>query len=179
MPQPSSPQQKQQQQGRRRRPPSRYGVGLQEKQSLKKIFGIRDEQLKKYYNKALKVKGQTGQTLITLLERRLDNAIFRAGFAQTRPQARQMTTHRLFSVNGKPVDVPSYSLKKGDKVTVRKSKQGKSYFSSFDKRMQNYQSPSWILTNPEEFGFTVTAPPTYEEANIGIDVRVVVEFFAR
>lgn len=179
MPQPSSPQQKQQQQGRRRRPQSRYGVGLQEKQSLKKIFGLRDEQLKKYYNKALKVKGQTGQTLVTLLERRLDNAIFRAGFAQTRPQARQMTTHRLFAVNGKPVDVPSYSLKPGDKVSVRKSKQGKSYFSSFDKRMQNHDSPSWILTNPEEFGFTVTTLPTFEEANIGIDVRVVVEFFAR
>jgi len=90
-----------------------------------------------------------------------------------------MTTHRLFAVNGKPVDVPSYSLKPGDKVTVRTSKQGKSYFSSFDKRMQNFVAPSWILTNPEEFGFTVTTTPTYEEANIGIDVRVVVEFFAR
>jgi small subunit ribosomal protein S4 len=180
MPQPS-PQQKpqQQQQGRRRRPQSRYGVGLQEKQGLKKIFGLREEQLKKYYERALKVKGQTGPTLISLLERRLDNAIFRAGFAQTRPQARQMTTHRLFAVNGKPVDVPSYSLKPGDVVSVRKSKQGKSYFSSFDKRMQNSTAPSWILNNPEEFGFKVTSIPSYEEANLGVDVRVVVEFFAR
>ncbi|HLC49356.1 MAG TPA: 30S ribosomal protein S4 [Candidatus Andersenbacteria bacterium] len=179
MPQPSNPQQKQQQQGRRRRPQSRYGVGLQEKQSLKKIFGLREEQLKRYYKQALKFKGQTGPTLIALLERRLDNAIFRSGFAQTRPQARQMTTHRLFTVNGQPVDVPSYSLKPGDVVAVRESKRAKSYFSSFDKRMQNHQSPSWILVNPEAFGFTVTAAPSYEEANVGVDVRVVVEFFAR
>ncbi len=185
MPQPTTttatPQQKQQQQqkGRRRRPPSRYGIGLQEKQTLKKIFGLREEQLKRYYTRALKFKGQTGPTLITLLERRLDNAIFRSGFAQTRPQARQMTTHRLFTVNGKAVDVPSYSLKKGDVVAVRESKRVKSYFSSFEKRMQNADSPSWILVNPQEFSFTVTATPTYEEANVGVDVRVVVEFFAR
>lgn len=152
---------------------------MQEKQSLKNIFGLREEQLKKYYKQALTVKGQTGPTLVTLLERRLDNAIFRAGFAQTRPQARQMTTHRLFAVNGKPVDIPSYSLKTGDVVTVLKSKQGKSYFSSFEKRMQNHQSPSWILAKPEEFGFSITSIPSYEEANIGIDVRLVVEFFAR
>lgn len=184
MPQPSqtaTPQQKQQQQqkGRRRRPQSRYGVGLQEKQSLKKIFGLREEQLKRYYKQALKFKGQTGPTLITLLERRLDNAIFRAGFAQTRPQSRQMTTHRLFAVNGTPVDVPSYSLKPGDVVSVRESKRAKAYFSSFEKRMQNADSPSWILVNPQEFSFKVTTTPSYEEANVGVDVRAVVEFFAR
>lgn len=179
MPQPSSPQQKQQQQGRRRRPQSRYGIGLQEKQSLKKMFGLREEQLKRYYERALKFKGQTGPTLITLLESRLDNAIFRSGFAQTRPQARQMTTHRLFTVNGKAVDVPSYSLKTGDVVSVRESKRAKSYFSSFEKRMQNPNSPSWILVNPAEFSFTVTTAPSYEEANVGVDLRLVVEFFAR
>lgn len=184
MPQPSptTPQQQrpqQQQQGRRRRPQSRYGVGLKEKQELKKMFGLREEQLKRYYQRALKFKGQTGPTLITLLERRLDNAIFRAGFAQTRPQARQMTTHRLFAVNGTPVDVPSYSLKEGDIVSVREGKRGKSYFSSFEKRMQNTNTPSWILVNPQEFSFKVTTKPSYEEANVGVDVRVVVEFFAR
>ncbi len=177
MPQPPTTQQKQQ--GRRRRPQSRYGVGLQEKQGLKKMFGLREEQLKRYYKQALKVKGETGPTLVTLLERRLDNAVYRAGFAQTRAQARQMTTHRLFTVNGKAVDVPSYSLKSGDKVAVRESKKGKSFFTSFDKRMQNYQGPSWIIINPAEYGFTVASAPSYEEANIGVDMRVVVEFFAR
>lgn len=169
----------QQQQRGRRKQVSRYGSQLAEKQNLKKLFGIREEQLSKYYKHALKFRGQTGPTLISMLERRLDNAIFRSGFAQTRPQARQMSTHRLFAVNGQPVDVPSYSLKVGDVVSVRESKRAKAYFTTFDKRMQNASTPSWILVNPAEFSFKVTALPSYEEANVGVDIRAVVEFFAR
>ena len=168
-----------QQQQRRRRQVSRYGAGLAEKQTLKNVFGLREEQLRRYYQHALKFRGQTGPTLISLLERRLDNAIFRAGFAQTRPQARQMATHRLFAVNGRAVDVPSYSLQEGDVVSVLPNKQKKAYFSSFEKRMQNVDTPSWILVNAPEFSFKVTGVPSYEEANIGVDVRAVVEFFAR
>lgn len=162
-----------------RRQKSRYGTQLQEKQDLKKLFGLREEQLFRYYERALKFRGQTGPTLVSMLERRLDNAIFRAGFAQTRAQARQMATHRLFAVNSQPVDIPSYSLKVGDVVSIREGKRGKSYFSSFEKRMQNVNSPSWILINPQEFSFKVTALPSFEEANVGIDIRAVVEFFAR
>lgn len=176
-PQPShNPQQSQ---SRRRRSKSRYGTQLQEKQDLKKTFGIREEQLRRYYREASAQSGETGRSLIELLERRLDNAVFRTGLAQTRSQARQMSTHRFFAVNGRPVDVPSYSLKPGDVVTVRDGKRSKSYFSNFDKRMQNVRTPSWISVNPEEFSFTVTALPTYEEANLGIDIRAIVEFFAR
>lgn len=177
MPSPA-PQQKTQQRGKRRQV-SRYGSQLKEKQDLKKLFGLREEQLTRYYERALKFKGQTGPTLVSLLERRLDNAIFRAGFAQTRPQARQMATHRLLAVNGRPVDVPSYSLKVGDVVSVREGKRAKAYFTTFEKRMQNVNAPSWILINPQEFSFTVTALPSYEEANVGADIRAVVEFFAR
>ena len=168
----------QRQQGRRPRQKSRYGQQLSEKQNLKELFGIRDGQLRKYYAQALKTRGQTGPMLISLLERRLDNAIFRAGFAQTRPQARQMATHRLFAVNGRAVDVPSYELKTGDVVSLRESKRNKSYFSSFEKRMQNASTPSWILINPEEFSFKVQSLPAYEEANVGVDIRAVLEFFA-
>lgn len=168
----------QQQRGRRKQV-SRYGSQLKEKQDLKKLFGLREEQLHRYYERALKFKGQTGPTLVSMLERRLDNAIFRSGFAQTRPQARQMATHRLFAVNGKPVDVPSYSLKIGDVVSVREGKKSKAYFTNFEKRMQNVQAPSWVLINPEEFSFKVTNIPSFEEANVGVDIRAVVEFFAR
>ena len=168
----------QRQQGRRPRQQSRYGQQLREKQNLKELFGIRDGQLKKYYKQALRVQGQTGPMLISLLERRLDNAIFRAGFAQTRPQARQMSTHRLFAVNGKAVDVPSYELKAGDVVSVRDNKRSKSYFSQFEKRMQNTSTPSWILINPEEFSFKIQSLPAFEEANVGVDIRAVLEFFA-
>ena len=178
-PNPNPAAQKRQPQGRRPRPKSRYGASLSEKQNLKNIFGIREEQLRKYYRQAQKSRGQTGSMLISFLERRLDNAIFRAGFAQTRPQSRQMATHRLFTVNGKPVDVPSYSLKVGDVVAVKENKKGKAYFSSFEKRMQNANTPSWILLDPASFSFTVKAMPDLEEANLGIDIRAVVEFFAR
>ncbi len=90
-----------------------------------------------------------------------------------------MATHRLFTVNGRPVDIPSYSLRVGDVVAVKESKRGKSYFTSFEKRMQNASSPSWILIDPAAFSFKVTALPDAAEANLGIDIRAVVEFFAR
>ena len=170
--------QQQRQQGRRPRQKSRYGQQLSEKQNLKNLFGIRDGQLRKYYTQALRVQGQTGPMLISLLERRLDNAIFRAGFAETRPQARQMATHRLFAVNGRAVDVPSYELKIGDVVSVKENKRNKAYFSNFEKKMQNVSTPSWILANPEEFSFKVQSLPSFDEANVGVDVRAVLEFFA-
>lgn len=168
----------QRQQGRRPRQQSRYGQQLREKQNLKQLFGIRDGQLRAYYADALKTKGQTGPMLVSLLERRLDNAIFRSGFAQSRPQARQMATHRLFTVNGRAVDVPSYELKAGDVVAVKENKRSKSYFSNFEQRMQNVSAPSWMLINPEQFNFTVKSLPSLEEANLGVDLRAVLEFFA-
>lgn len=180
MPAPTSqqPQQKQKQ-NVRRRPKTRYGTQLQEKQQLKEIYGLREEQLRKYYRDALKNTQQTGPYLISLLERRLDNAIFRAGFAQTRPQARQIASHSLLTVNGHPVTIPSIRLKKGDVVSVKETKRAKSHFTNFDKRMQNVRPPDWIQINPAEFSFTVTGEPTAEEANIGVDIRAVLEVFTR
>ncbi len=175
---PQNPQQRQQQQKRRKRK-SRYGGQLQEKQDLKKLFGIREEQLKRYYREARSNVSETGPTLISLLERRLDNAIFRAGFADTRAQARQMSTHRLFAINGRSVDVPSQQLRPGDVVTVREGKRKKSYFTNFDKKLQNVNPPSWIELSPEAYSFTIKALPTVEEANLGVDIRAIVEFFAR
>jgi small subunit ribosomal protein S4 len=90
-----------------------------------------------------------------------------------------MATHRLFNVNGRAVDVPSYQLKPGDVVSVREAKQKKSYFASFDKKMQNASTPSWILLNPEAYSFSVKAVPSFDEANVGVDIRAVLEFFAR
>jgi len=135
--------------------------------------------LRKYYKKAQKASNETGPALVTLLERRLDNAIFRAGLAETRPQARQMASHRLFEVNGRPVNIPSYDLRPKDVVTIRENKRDKSYFKSFEKRMQNAQPPSWLAFSAKDYGFTVVDVPTYEEANIGIDIRSIVEYFAR
>lgn len=162
-----------------RRNVSRYGTQLKEKQTLKEMFGVRERQLRRYYQIAQRVRGETGPHLISLLERRLDNAVFRAGFAATRPQARQMTTHGLFAINDRRVDVPSYSLKPGDIVSIKTSKRGKSYFTNLAKRLQNVHPPDWITLDPENFAFRVTAQPEGEVSSIGVDIRAIVELFAR
>lgn len=166
-------------QRRNRRPKSRYGIQLEEKQNLKSIYGIRDKQLKIYYEQAQKLTGETGPQLIKTLESRLDNAIYRAGLAETRKQARQMVSHGYFEVNGRPVNIPSIKLKTKDNVTVKKSKQNKYYFTNFEKRMQNAQVPDWILLDVENYGFTIAAEPSYDEATIGISVQEIVELLAR
>ncbi len=171
--------QRQQQQHQRRRNKTRFGTQVSEKKQLKEIYGIREEQLRKYYRDALKNKQQTGPYLVSLLESRLDNAIYRSGFAQTRPQARQMASHSLFAVNGRGVTIPSIRLKKGDVISVKTTKRGKSHFSNFEKRMQNVRPPEWLTINPTEYSFTVIGSPTMEEAGIGVDIRAVIEMFTR
>ena len=164
-----------------RRPPkkSQYGLQLEEKQNLKGLYGIREEQLRRYYEQALRSPNETGPMMISLLERRLDNAIYRAGFAGTRKQARQMSTHGLFTVNGTSTDVPSYRLTKNDLVQIKESKRAKEFFSNFDKRMQNVQTPNWMAIEIDDFGFRVTSEPTAEEANTGLHVQSVVEHLSR
>lgn len=158
---------------------SQYGLQLREKQQLKGIYGLRDEQLRRYYRQARQAAGDAGSVLIQLLELRLDNAIFRAGFAETRHQARQMASHRFFLVNGRAITVPSFGLAVGDVVTVKESKRGKSYFTSFEKRMQNAALPGWLALDVAAYGFKVTGLPTPQEANVGVHTQAVIEFLAR
>lgn len=173
------PGQSPQRMGRRPRRRSRFGVQFAEKQNLKQIFGVRDRQLKRYFVEARRAKEETGPRLVWLLERRLDNAVYRAGLAETRPQARQMVSHRLLTVNDQTVNIASYSLKKGDVVAVKESKRKKAYFTNFQKRMQNVRPPSWIIVNPKTYSFEIVGEPTAEEAALGVDMRAVVELFAR
>ena len=163
----------------RRRQKSRYGTQMEEKQNLKKIYGIREEQLRHYFSQAQRSSQETGLFLVSLLERRLDNAVFRAGWAPTRPAARQMSSHRLLLVNGHPVTVPSISLRVGDVVSVKENKRTKPLFENFMMKLQNVHLPSWIELMPQEFSFKVTALPTMEEAQLGVDIRAIVEYFAR
>src|SRR3989344_438204 len=159
---------------------SRYSVQLEEKQNLKRGFGLREEQLKRYYREAVaKRDAESGPYLIELLERRLDNALFRAGVAATRPQARQMASHRLITVNGRVVNIPSFRLKAGDVVTVKESKRAKAYFTTYEKRMQNVQPPAWIELDNKNFSFKITGRPVPEEAKLAIDAQAVVELLSR
>ncbi len=163
----------------RRSRKSRYGVELEEKRNLKEIFGLRDEQLKKYFREARRGQKIVGPALVGLLERRLDNAIYRSGIAETRKQARQMASHGIFSVNGRGVNIPSYSLRNGDVVSVKESKKGLSYFTNFEKKMQGAEPPAWIKTDMKSFGFRVEGEPTMEEAKIGVDIQAIVELLSR
>lgn len=166
-------------QQRRRRQVSRYGSQMAEKQQLKEIFSVRETQLKNYYLKAKRSKGRTGAELLGALERRIDNAVFRAGFAVTRPASRQMVSHGYFIVNGKVTNVASYSLKPGDVVSIKETKRKKSHFLTFPKSLQNVTPPAWIVLDPEAFSFRITALPQPEDSPVGVDIQAVVEFFAR
>lgn len=167
--------------GRRGRPRrlSRYATQLHEKQTLKTLYGIRDEQLRVYFRRARRATGETGPNLISLLERRLDNAVYRAGLALTRGQARQLATHGMFYVNGRRVDIPSYQLKEGDFVSVKEGKRGKAVFANFEKRMQNVKPPSWLTLDVPRYAFKVITIPEGEHATAGVDTQAVVEFLAR
>lgn len=169
---------RQQSRGRRRQK-SRFGTQMEEKQNLKAIYGIREGQLRRYYQEALKAGGQTGPTIITLLEQRLDNVLYRGGFAETRKASRQMATHGHVQINGRAVDVPSVRLLPGDVITIKESKRKKKLYENWQKHLQNVSTPSWLVIDPEQYSLKVTAAPTADEANIGIDIRAVVEYFAR
>lgn len=164
---------------RRRRNRSRFAEQMQEKQTLKGLYRIREEQLRRYYREAQRQSEETGPSMVSLLEHRLDNAIFRAGFAETRGQARQLASHRFFEVNGRACDVPSRHLRPGDVVTVRETKRGGALFANFEKRLQNVALPSWLKLDPAGFSFSIANTATSEEANVGVDMRAIVEYFAR
>jgi len=152
---------------------------MEEKQNLKKLYSVQEAQLRRYYKEAQKSDEETGPQLVSLLEQRLDNALYRAGFSETRRAARQLASHRHVEVNGQPVTVPSIRLRSGDVVTVRDSKRGKPLYSNFEKRLQNVVTPSWMTLDPANFSFKVTGAPTADEAAIGVDMRSIVEYFAR
>lgn len=164
---------------RRRRQLSRFGTQMAEKQNLKEIYGLRENQLRRYYAEALKGRHETGPRIIQLLELRLDNALYRAGFCPTRAAARQLASHGLVEVNGRSVNIPSLRLSPGDVVRIKESKRKSVLFDNFAKRLQNVALPSWLTLDPVSFAFSVITEPTPEEATIGVDIRSVVEFFAR
>ena len=163
--------------GRRNR--SRFALQMEEKQNLKLRYGIREEQLTNYFRQAQRASEQTGDALIKLLELRLDNAVFRAGFAVTRAAARQMCSHRMFEVNNHPVTIPSRALRVGDVITLRENKRGKPLFANFQKSLQNASVAPWLEIDAEDFSFTVASDPEAKEAAIGMNIRVVVEYFSR
>ncbi len=158
---------------------SPYGIQLREKQKAKRFYNVMERQFRNYYTKAMTQKGNTGETLIRFLEMRLDNAIYRLGFASTRRQARQMVNHALFEVNGKKVNIPSYQVRVGDEITIRENKKNKIIFENLGERLAKHDAPTWLHTDAAELSGKITSVPEGEELKQPFDTKLIVEFYSR
>ena len=162
----------------RRRKPSNYAIALLEKQKIKYYYGLRERQLRRYFEAAKGMQGNTGEQFLMLCERRLDNVIRRAGFADTRPQARQGASHGHFQVNGRTVTVPSIRINAGDVISVRNRPNLKTLYGSLlDSGSTN--DADWIDVDTDNLSATVTALPTAEDVSLPVDVGKVVVFLSR
>jgi len=162
----------------RRRKPSNYALALLEKQKIKYYYGLRERQLRLYFGTAKRMQGNTGEQLLVLCERRLDNMIRRAGFADTRPQARQGAAHGHFQVNGRTVTVPSIRINAGDVISVRNRPNLKSLYASL-LESGSTNDADWIDVDADNLSATVTALPTSEDVSLPVDVGKVVAFLSR
>ena len=163
---------------KRRKKPTIYGLGLVEKQKIKFHYGLRDRQLNRYFEKARRTKGNTGEQLLIICETRLDNVVRRAGFTLTRPQARQGIVHRHFQVNGVTVSKPGIMVRPGDVITLRKRPNIQKLYSAIRDQITVPQS-DWINYDESNFSAVVTARPAFDDVSILVDVNQVVAFLSR
>ena len=158
---------------------SEYGIQLREKQKAKFIYGVLEKPFRNYYDKAKQMKGMTGTNLMILLETRIDNVLFRMGFARTRREARQISTHRRVNVNGKPVDIPSFSVRVGDVIEVRENKKDSVQFKDILEVTGGRTVPAWLEVDQENLKGSVLALPTREEIDVPVDEVQIVELYSK
>ncbi len=166
------------QHGRYRRRLTGYAIRLREKQKLKRIYGVREEQFRRYVEEAQKVKGRTGTALLKILEERLDNVVYRAGFAVSRAQARQLVAHGHFLVNGRVTDIPSYRVEPGDVIEVKSQSKDKLRELIKD-AAEKRNVPSWLTRDLENLRIQVNSEPAEEDLDKSIDTNLIVEFYSR
>ena len=162
----------------RARKASEYGMQLREKQKARRAYGLMEGQFKRTFSKAEGIKGITGENLLSLLERRLDNVVYRSGLASSRAQARQFVTHGMFTVNGKKVDIPSYTTKVGDVIVVRSNRRDIEHFKIV-KEGVNRVIPKWITTTAADLTATVNALPQRDDVDLTLQENMIVEFYSR
>lgn len=167
------------QHGLRRRKFSDYGAQLREKQKVRRIYGILEKQFRKYFKMAEKMKGITGENLLLLLECRLDNMIYRMGFADSRGQARQLVRHRHFLVNGKGVNIPSYLLKGGDVVVVKEKSRKIKEIAEAIEAVERRRVPEWLILEKDKFSARVGALPAREQITMPIAEQLIVELYSK
>lgn len=156
---------------------SEYGLQLREKQRAKFIYGVLERQFRTAFKKAASKKGITGENLLIMLEERLDNVVFRMGFATTRREARQLVVHSHFTVNGKKVNIPSYIVKAGDVIKVKEKSQGSPKFKEI-KEMQ-VGVPAWLSVDRDKLEGKVLADPTRDQIDTPIEERLIVELYSK
>ncbi len=163
---------------KKRRPrKSQYLLHLREKQKAKRIYGLRERQFRKIVETAKRKKGVTGETILSLLERRFDNAVYRAGFASSRDQARQLITHGHFELNGRATNVPSVTLREGDLIAVKEVRQGA--LRPLVEQNQGREVPNWLERNVEAMRAQMISLPKAEDTKQSIAANLIVEFYSR
>lgn len=163
----------------KRRKVSEYGLQLKEKQKLKFIYGVLEKQFYHYFEIAQKMEGQAGENLITCLESRLDNVVFRMGLAMTRRESRQLVTHGHFNVNGKRVDIPSYRIKVGDVISLRENSKKSTKFKEIIETTAGRVTPAWLDVNKDEQSAKVIRMPVKEDLDYEIEEHLIVELYSK
>lgn len=167
------------QHGTSRKKVSEYGTQLREKQKVKRIYGVQEKQFRIYYDHASRKGGVTGANLLSLLERRLDNVIYRLGMASSRVDARQLVRHGHFTVNGKKVNIPSFLVKEGQVITVKESSRKSPKFEAIAAAIGHRTPPAWLELDKENLVGKVVAMPTREDIDLPINEQLIVELYSR
>ena len=166
--------------GQMRKKKSEYAIQLNEKQKVKFVYGILEKQFRMYYEKASAMSGKTGENLLTLVERRLDNVIYRLGFAMTRREARQLVNHAHFTVNGKKVNSPSYLVRVGDVIEVKESSRSSAAFKRFTAEDAPLVTvPTWLERDKNALKGTVTRMPARDDIDMPIEEHLIVELYSK
>ena len=158
---------------------SEYGIQLAEKQKLRRMYGMLEKQFRLTFDKAARMPGVTGENFIQLLERRLDNVVYRAGFGTSRAQARQLVNHGHFDVNGKKVDIPSYLIKEGDVITVREIKQDSKVIKENIEANKARPIPEWLEKDNEKLQVKVLRLASREDVDIPVEEHLIVELYSK
>ena len=167
------------QHGVRRRKVGDYGLQLREKQKVRRVYGVLERQFRNYFDAAEMRPGVTGENLLRMLELRLDNAVYRAGFANSRAQARQLVGHGHFAVNGRPTDIPSYQLKPGDRIEVRESRTAREPFKLAKETLRSHQAPEWLSVDAAKLSASIVEPPRREHMPQDLNEQLVVDYYSR
>ncbi|MHB1159779.1 MAG: 30S ribosomal protein S4 [Chloroflexota bacterium] len=165
--------------GQRRRKVSEYGTQLREKQKIRSIYGVLERQFRKSFEEAERRPGITGENLLQLLEMRLDNVVYRMGWASSRPQARQLVRHGHFKLRGRKTDIPSAQVKLGDVISVHEGSRDDEYFQTVIPSMAKKTIPKWLSLDPDGMSGRVLAAPAREEIDTAVSEQLVVEFYSR